>query len=394
MIGHSERSEESHPVDICCVALALLSLFFGRTVCCSAADSTKPIPIDDPQIVLAPYVWKCTGQGPTARAEATLPGAYLKLVFQGSPSVGLLIDGTPNVGCPAASMPVVEWSMDHGPYVISQLKKAGECYVLPLAKGFDPAVPHSVEVYFRAADLAQKRWQSPVDHLHLAGIVLDTGGTLRPCPPRAKRAIGFGDSITEGVGVDGYFTSWQVLEVNNARATWFPIACAALGCEYGQLGSGGQGMVNPSLALPPLPQAWDHYDAVASRLTDGKLQPEPDYVLCMMGTNDGSSDITKPYTNWLAAARRAGPTSRIFCIVSPLGYHANEIGAAVAARNKSGDPRVYLVDTAPLRDAFRPGIPTQLAYDGVHPSVYGQAMLGALVAVEIQKVLSREKARY
>ena len=33
---------------------------------------------------------------------------------------------------------------------------------------------------------------------------------------------------------------------------------------------------------------------------------------------------------------------------------------------------------------------TQLAPDGAHPSVYGNAMLAALIAVEAQKILSRE----
>jgi hypothetical protein len=52
---------------------------------------------------------------------------------------------------------------------------------------------------------------------------------------------------------------------------------------------------------------------------------------------------------------------------------------------------VHLIDTAPLREAFRAGQgATSLAYDGVHPSVYGNALLGALIAVEAQKVISRD----
>ena len=44
-------------------------------------------------------------------------------------------------------------------------------------------------------------------------------------------------------------------------------------------------MLKP-MALPPLPQSWDRYDAATSRLTEGRLVPEPDYVFCCMGTND------------------------------------------------------------------------------------------------------------
>ena len=113
-------------------------------------------------------------------------------------------------------------------------------------------------------------------------------------PRRLRKAIGFGDSITEGVGADGLFTSWQILGVNNARATWFPMICAALDCEYGQLGSGGLGMTR-TLNLPPLPQVWHRYDATTSRLTGQLLLPEPDYVFCSLGTNDFEKDVTADY---------------------------------------------------------------------------------------------------
>ena len=175
----------------------------------------------------------------TARAEAIMPGAYLKAVFQGSKTIGLIVDGTANRGCPATSMPVVEFSVDDGPFKIVPLTKTDELYTLPLADGLDGGTQHRLDLHFRAADLTKDRWRSSISRLRIGGIALDAGGALVPCPARPTRAIGFGDSITEGVGADGLFTSWQSLGVNNARASWFPIVCAALNCDYGQLGSGG-----------------------------------------------------------------------------------------------------------------------------------------------------------
>jgi lysophospholipase L1-like esterase len=222
-------------------------------------------------------------------------------------------------------------------------------------------------------------------------LAIDAGGTIAAVPTRPRRAIGFGDSITEGVGTDGLFTSWQSLGVNNARETWLPIVCAALDCEYGQLGSGGHGTTR-TIHLPPLPETWDRFDPTTSRLSDGLLLPEPDYIFCSLGTNDYDKDITADTTRWLIAMRKACPTSRFFCIVPPLGVHRAEIAAAVAGRNGAGDHRVYLIDTAPLQNAFRANQgATQLAYDGVHPSRFGHALLGALIAVEAQKVLSQPK---
>ena len=340
---------------------------------------------------LAPYVWKCSGADETFRAEATMPGAYLKATFRGTTTIGLILDGTANDGCPASSMPVIEYCIDEGPFTIVQLSTTGAVYTLPLASDLDSGIQHRLDLYFRAADLAQQRWYSSVSRLRIAGIALGPDGVFLPRPKQSKLAIGFGDSITEGVGVDGLFTSWQLLDVNNARGSWFPIVCSALDCEYGQLGSGGQGMVNTSMALPPLPQTWDRYDSLGLlRLEEGLLVPEPDYVFCCMGTND-NQDITGAYVDWLIVMRQASPNAQFFCVTPPLGdrWHASEVRAVVAARNAAGDAKVYLIDTSPLEPGFKAGQGgTLFAYDGVHPSMYGHAILGSFIAAEAQRAIS------
>jgi lysophospholipase L1-like esterase len=357
------------------------------------AGDVSFVSVDNARVVMAPYVWKRSGAGPTARAEATMPGAYVKAVFRQSPTVGLVIDGAATRGCPVASMPVIEYSIDDGPYRAAQLTKSDSLYTFPLAEKLDREKTHRLELYFRAADLGVNRWSASTAHLRIAGLELAAGGTLSPCPKRPKLAICFGDSITEGVGVDGRFTSWQLLGVNNARGSWCPIVCAALDCEYGQLGTGGQGVATKTMAIPPLPQTWDRYDAATSRLTQGMLLPEPDYVFCSMGTNDFRGDpshpidITEDYTRWLIAVRKACPHARIFCITPPLGWHAREIQAAVASRNKAGDAKVDRIDTSALKDGFDPKLPTRFAYDGVHPSMYGNAILGASIAAQAQKAI-------
>jgi lysophospholipase L1-like esterase len=267
-------------------------------------------------------------------------------------------------------------------------------YTLPLASGLSSAAQHTLELYFRAADLGQYRWTASTAHLRIAGIVLDSGGVLllrSKCP---GLAIGFGDSMTEGVGVDGLFTSWQILAPNNARGSWFAVASSALNCEYGQLGSGGQGMANTTINLPPLPQTWNKYDSTSSRLTGGLLLPEPNYVFCCMGTNDSgvaSQPFKDAYSSWLITVRQACPNAKIFCVTSPFGdnWHAADVRAIVAASNQAGDAQVYLIDMAPLVPGFpHPGTASRLAYDGAHPSMYGQALFGSLAAIEAQKVLS------
>jgi lysophospholipase L1-like esterase len=342
-------------------------------------------------IVCAPYVWKQVGDGDAARLEAAMPGAYLRATFTGATDLALIIDGVANAGCPPESMPVVEYSIDEQPFHVVALTRTDGEYALPLASQLDPAKPHRVEVSFRAADLTNGRWTRTASRLRLVGFRANPGAALTPSSVRPKRAIGFGDSITEGVGGDGEFTSWQKLEVNNARATWLPFVAAALNAEYGQLGSGGQGMVR-ALELPALTETWSRYDSETSRLVDGKLSPAPDYIFCAMGTNDFEQVITEEYGKWLVAIRDACPAAHIFCIVPPLQVHADEIAGAVAARRDAGDHRVHLIATEALAKEYRVGTgPTRMAHDGVHPSVEGQAYLGALIAAQASQAMQAER---
>jgi lysophospholipase L1-like esterase len=360
----------------------------GRSLTAADSDPTELaiFSVDHANFQLAPYVWKRTGAGATARAEATMPGAYFRVEFKQSATVGLVVDATINGDCPAPSMPVLEYSIDGGVFRVVQLKPLDKVYTLPLADKLATQSPHRLEVHFRASDLSG-RWETTRTHFSFAGLSLDTRAELLPVQGRPRRALCFGDSISEGVGVLGLFTSWQKLEFNNARPTWFPMVAAGVGCEYGLLGSGGFGMTR-SHELPPLPKTWDRYDPTTSRLTDGRLLPEPEFVFCALGTNDFDKDITSDYDGWLAAMRKACPNTRLFCVVPPLGYHSAEVQRAVESRNRASDSRVHLIDTPALRTGFRVGQgATPLAYDGVHPSVYGQALLAVLISIEVQKIL-------
>jgi hypothetical protein len=114
-----------------------------------------------------------------------------------------------------------------------------------------------------------------------------------------------------------------------------------------------------------------------------------------MGTNDFTGDvhalngidITAAYSGWLAAVRAACPHATIFCVTPPLGWHVDEITAAVQAQNMTGDKCVHVIDTTPLRAAFGLQGATQLAYDGVHPTIYGNALLAGLIIVQAQQIL-------
>jgi lysophospholipase L1-like esterase len=116
-----------------------------------------------------------------------------------------------------------------------------------------------------------------------------------------------------------------------------------------------------------------------------------------MGTNDFENDgttrkqldITAAYTEWLVAVRQACPHSQVFCVTPPFGWHAAEIAAAVTTRTAAGDHNLHLIDTAPIKAGFNDkGGASQLAGDGCHPQIYGQALLGSLVSAEAEKVIT------
>lgn len=145
------------------------------------------------------------------------------------------------------------------------------------------------------------------------------------------------------------------------------------------------------LEMPGLPKTWDHYDAATSRITDGKLRPEPDYLFCCMGTNDfGGIDITAAYQDWLAAVRAACPHTQVFCVVPPSGVHRDEIGTAVNARGAAGDRAVHIIDIPSLNSVITAHTgATQLTCDGVHPTVHGQGLFAAGIVAQVKEALSK-----
>lgn len=356
---------------------------------------SKMIPANDKNLFFSPYTWQDRGNG---RFTARMPGAYLKIKTERTSSLSVLIDRTENAGCPAEAMPVMEISLDNAPVQIIPVpawdQSDDPLYELPIIQNGNPTVIHSAEINFRASNLMRKRWFNPDTHLTVVGIALNEEGHLLPPAPRPRLAIGFGDSITEGVGAEKTFVSWNDLSANRSAGSWFPLLCAALGCEYGQLGTGGQGLILDTYTMRSLVHTWDQFTEGVSRLDHGLLLPEPDYVFCAMGTNDFDQTTKIPFQieadaeKWLTNVRNACPHARIYWLIPPLGQHESEIRRAVDRRNASGDDLVWIIDTSPVRNGFDiTGKPSRYAGDGIHPGPEGNAILAALASGTVNQTL-------
>ncbi|MBP5093119.1 MAG: hypothetical protein J6332_03630 [Abditibacteriota bacterium] len=341
------------------------------------------VPCTDSNIYFSPYTWKSTEFDGGSAMEATFPGSYIKFNVTGSAKAELIVCGKAQYGLTDAARPHIEYSIDGGPFTDYRLLTTQDGdYKITMATSLSNSVAHTIIVYFRSAHLGYDRWAGTQSHLFIRGIGLNNGGTLSRPALRPGLLMGFGDSITEGVGVDSYFSTWDDLTPNNARHTWIPFVAAALDCEYGQFGSGGQGMINTAMAVPPLPQTWNKYDADTSRLVDGKLVPQPDYILCAMGTNDTTGgSFRTAYINWIKAVRPAAPDAKIVIVMPPSGYHRDDL--TYIFRN-CGDDNTILIDTEELNGMITVNTAaTGMTYDGVHPNEYGQAMYGISVASKI-----------
>ena len=147
---------------------------------------TAAIAVDDANVYWSPYVWKKTGAGQTARVEATMPGAYVKLDFRGSDSVRLLVDGTANNGCPAAAMPVIDYSLDNGAFQSVRLVKTGEVYSLLLGEKQDRAKEHRLEVFFRSPRSGRNAGELRRCICGSQGSSWTRGARYLACPVRAE----------------------------------------------------------------------------------------------------------------------------------------------------------------------------------------------------------------
>ena len=338
------------------------------------------------EVLWSPYTWKQepTANGATA-AEACMPGAYLRLRVRGTTRLGLSIDAGALLGSPSGTTPIIEYALDDGPYATARLSDAGDVCDVLLAEGLAPHDEHELHLVFRAGTL-HERWHSCRPRLRITGFLTDAQGQLLAVARRARHIIGWGDSITEGVGVDALFTGWNDLLPNHARGTWLPVVAQVLDAEYGQLGTGGQSLsaAIPG-GLPPLGATWSVYDASqASRLAADRLSPQPDAIFCNMGTND-RVDPTADYARWLAAVRQAAPQAWLFVVVPINGFWRGPITTLVM-HLRQADARLVLIDCPQLQaGAPAHGRPSSLAYDGVHPTLHGEALFGALIAAQAQR---------
>jgi len=341
------------------------------------------VAVNDPNVFFSPYNWDVTG----STDALTNAQGYIKIGFTGTSqtldvSVASLVSGSVASG----QYPGLRWIVDDGPATTQQLTSSSSA--ISIASGLS-AGTHQAQINVVYQSSSYDRWNTPVVNVDVTGFILDSGATGAAPTLYAKRCIIYGDSITEGVDSTGGTSNPTQYD---AELTWASFAAYGLGCEYGQIGFGGQGwtITGAGNVVPfftpsnDAQSAWDKYYSGASRLSGGLLSPAPDYVIENHGYNDhavSSTTVASAVEGWLSAVRTAAPSAKIFVVIPYAGASRTGVTNGFNAYEAMPDPNAKLIDTGTDGWFGTVGSPSQTfcSTDGIHPNYLCAGRLAAMV---------------
>eukprot|EP00929_Paragymnodinium_shiwhaense_P067810 TRINITY_DN34094_c0_g1_i1.p1 TRINITY_DN34094_c0_g1~~TRINITY_DN34094_c0_g1_i1.p1 ORF type:complete len:452 (+),score=65.99 TRINITY_DN34094_c0_g1_i1:79-1434(+) len=344
-------------------------------------------------------------------AVAVNPGAYFKLKFGKSEFVDLLLEATGHDG----HYMTLAYSFNNEPLRTKQI--SGSTASLSLAEGLDWGSDYTlrVEIYNSIQENGDRFGANPKTGLHLQGIVLDAAAVTIPLQLAKKRALFYGDSITEGVSAECGEGHWGDLNANAAPKTWVASVASAFDAEYSQVGFGYQGwIVKGAGGVPPFyteqvesKSSWNKIFFGAPRTFDNL-----DYIFVLHGTNDGlsyrpeswwASSVHRAVKGFLSEVRKAtGAETHIFLVVPFGSFCARNKPEGVLKRafddyqEQAQDNRTHFLD---LGEAAAEGLDrfvtggTTYSCDGIHPTGGSRRMpsrqqqLGAMMAVKAAEAL-------
>lgn len=328
------------------------------------------IPPDDPNIVSSPGTWDIDG----TRAATINSGAYRRVLFSAEEltSIELTFDLTGVDTSPAP--PTIDYRVDGGPWTRE-----------PIASTVDLGIPswgllwpkHLVEFIVTAVENPTDRWSTDDAKVKHTGMVTDVDAETEEIPTRTRRALVFGDSITEGarnLGLAG-----DAIEQENARLGFAYQLGELLNAEMGTIGFSGSGWLDPGNSGVPklidvMPVLWG---GGPSRTLSGY-----DLILFAHGTNDFSQDqeeVLAEVIDCLNFALNSADDSTVIACMRPLnGAIAGTIVSGIAQCDNPD--RVTYIDTNGWWT-------TDDSSDGLHPYAYSHSSVAIRMSDAIQQIL-------
>lgn len=364
------------------------------------------ITVTDTNIQWSPYNWYSDGggslssnnvHGSSTYCQSANSGAYVKFAFTGTTTFILNVNPAAQLAANlGTTSPKLCYSLDGGAWVDAQLSNT-LISVISLA-GLSTG-NHSIIVVYKSHVQTVDNWGSsginPSNSVQIISFTLDYGGStiaaFGPVVKHSKNMFTNGDSITEGVSING---TGNDLSYNDATLDYIRSVAEALDCEvgvdaFGFLGwyHGGSGNVPRMYTSGDAANSyWTMYDFNHTRLVSGKLSPMPDYWIINLGQNDGpspGSTVSSLVQGWLPTARAAVNTTTPIILFKPFSNTAGSLIATGFNAYQAATPDAYafLIDLGSLvNNQFTSTLYTT---DGAHPNPRGHALAGALVTKSI-----------
>jgi hypothetical protein len=313
-------------------------------------------------ILFSPYNWYVTNSS----AETINSGAYFRTLVGGSKTCGIgLIIGTatPYSQC---------WArFDSGNWQEYVPTTSGaQTWSLTLPNG-TTTNKHLLEFVIKSTTETQDRWNNQTTSLTFTGITLDAGGALTLPTARRYCVLIYGDSITEGVRVNGFEGIPNDTDRNDVLSDYSYNLGPLLDAEIGVVGFGATGLSRGGSGnVPPLPQSYNQLWKGQPR----DFSPVPDLVIYNEGTNDGNDSTTPQMVEVIKgigyrgkANTHAGLNGTRHLVLEPFaGSQKENLQAAVKS---IGSSNVVYGSTEGFWSRSD-------ASDGLHP--YGYAHLNSL----------------
>jgi hypothetical protein len=307
------------------------------------AGSTSAIAPNNAAIVYSPYNWT----PPTSSVASTInAGAYFKTMFTGA---SLVLNFT--VTNDSAPLSQIYYRIDG--------YEAGSPWIeAPVASTITVALPsniaagngnlyHLLEVMVKSTSQTINRWNIPSNTaVNFAGLTLAAGASVQAPATYQKNCLFYGDSRMEGVRTVNQ-TAANDTDQNDALVAWPWQAGERLGCEFGVVGFGGQGVTIAGTGnVPALPSSYNLIMAGVSRT----FSPNPDLIAIMDVGNDynnsvAGSSVQSAMTTVLNALLSATSSTTKIAVLQDFiaAAYPTNLQAAVTA---TGSARVSYVSTA------------------------------------------------
>lgn len=413
---------------------ALLTTPHGGACHQGAASEQRELAVrpSDAHLWLTPCNWHicdAPAGGATGAVEqmavSACPGSYLRVRWEGGLSSCDTVHLEVDTSAPTMEYMTLSYAFDGGdplPVVLPHGNARARIELVseqPLGPG-----PHELWVAILNSRQSIDRWGGngdlPDGALRLRAVLLPPGARTLPPRPKPRRALFFGDSITEGVGSEFGHGSTGDLLANASTTTWASRVASALDAECSVVGFGrlgwtqtGNGNVPPFVSGDDArPSSWNQVWAGVPR-TFYCGAAALDYVFVMLGTNDGlvagrgaSHAVRRAVETWLPAVRQQiGPDVKLFVCVpfGGFGSHAPPRRATLSAfdqyMSRHDDHNAFLLDLGPEASTGLNGFQfgergmfagTDESCDGIHPRTQRHCELGNMVAAAVRRLLDRD----